>query len=77
MSVPPKPDPRLDTFKRFLRGETNERIFAWPTGHPSQPTGFCACDRGPVAAGWFYLKAAVLLAWLRWPFNAPKLFLPR
>jgi len=77
MSAPPDTNRGLAQFERFLRGETDERIFAWPTGHPSQPTGFCACDRGLLPTCWFYLKAAVLLALLRWPFNAPKLWLLR
>jgi len=64
-------------FRRFLAGQTPERVFAWPTGHPSQPTGFCACDRWLLPRCWFYLKAAVLLAVLRWPFNRPKLWLLR
>ena len=66
-----------ERFRQFLTGQTAERVFTWPTSHPSQPTGFCACDRGRVAAGWFYLKAAVLLAVLRWPFNGLKLWLLR
>jgi NDP-sugar pyrophosphorylase family protein len=77
MSVPPNPGHGRDQFKRFLSGETEGRVFAWPTAHPSQPTGFCACDRWLLPRCWFYLKAAVLLAVLRWPFNAPKLWLLR
>jgi serine acetyltransferase len=64
-------------FRRFLAGDTGERVFSWPIAHPSQPSGFCACDRGVIAAAWFYLRAAVLLAVVRWPFSGLKLWLLR
>lgn len=63
--------------REFVADPTAGRVFAWPIAHPSQPTGFCACDRGLTTAGWFYLKAAVLLAAVRWPFNALKLWILR
>jgi acetyltransferase-like isoleucine patch superfamily enzyme len=66
-----------EKFRQFLSGQTPERVFAWPTSHPSRPTGFCVCDHGLLPRCWFYLKAAVLLAALRWPFNRPKLWLIR
>jgi serine acetyltransferase len=77
MSVPPAINHGLDQFRRFLADATGERVFTWPIDHPSQPTKFCACDRGFFAATWFYFKAAVLLAALRWPFNSLKLRLLR
>ncbi len=77
MNATREPVEGTERFRRFLSGDPVERVFVWPIKHPSRPTGFCACDRGFIAAGWFYLKAAVLLAVLRWPFNALKLSLLR
>ena len=64
-------------FHRFLAGESGERVFAAPTCHPSQPTGFCPCD-GPLPARlWFYAKAWLLLTVLKLAWNGPKLKLLR
>ena len=59
-------------FNEFLRPDCGQREFTWPTCHPSRPTGFCPCDRGLFARTWFYLRAGLLLAVLRGPWNAPK-----
>ncbi len=64
-------------FARFLAGPPTERVFRCPTGHPSRPTGFCPCDRGWLAALWFYARAWALLTALRLPFNGLKLALLR
>ncbi|MBM4063850.1 MAG: acyltransferase [Planctomycetes bacterium] len=61
----------------FLRGETGERLFRQPTGHPSSPTGFCFCDRGVLAMVWFCLKAGLLQLLLQLPFAGPKLWFLR
>ncbi len=71
------PKEGLARFREFLTGSSAERVFVWPTGHPSQPTGFCPCDGGLVAKGWFYVRAAVLLTVLRLPFNGLKIALLR
>lgn len=64
-------------FRRFLAGETHERIFTAATCHPSQPTGFCPCD-GPLPGRlWFYAKAWMLLTVLKLAWNGPKLWLLR
>ncbi len=65
--------PGREELRRFLVAENGDRVFEWPTGHPSQPTGFCPCDTSFLSRAWFYAKAGVLLALLRWPFNRPKL----
>ncbi len=67
----------MEKFRQFLAGETAERVFFWPTRHPSHPTGFCPCDRSWPAALWFYFKSALLLTALKLPFNAPKVALLR
>ena len=64
-------------FREFLSGKTTERVFSWPTGHPSRPTGFCLCHRSHPATLWFYLKSALLLTALKLPFNSPKVALLR
>jgi NDP-sugar pyrophosphorylase family protein len=64
-------------FRQFLAGKTVGRVFEWPTGHPSQPTGFCPCDWPWLPRLWSYLKATVLLLVVRGPFNTPKLALLR
>jgi acetyltransferase-like isoleucine patch superfamily enzyme len=77
-STPPGDSSRgQEAFRRFLGGETPERVFTWPTCHPSQPTGFCPCDRPFPANLWFYLKAWLLLTVLKQAFNGPKLALLR
>jgi len=74
--VPP-PNDGLARFRAFLAGETSERIFTHPTGHPSQPTGFCPCDRSLAPRLWFYLKATALVLALKSPFNSLKIRLLR
>jgi hypothetical protein len=67
------PDEGLRKLSEFLTAETGARVFEWPTGHPSQPTGFCPCDKSFFSRTRFYCQAAVLLTLLRWPFNRLKL----
>jgi acetyltransferase-like isoleucine patch superfamily enzyme len=64
-------------FRRFLHGETGERIFAALTCHPSQPTGFCPCDGPFLETLRFYIKAWLLLTVLKLAWNGPKLKLLR
>jgi acetyltransferase-like isoleucine patch superfamily enzyme len=70
-------NPAREKFECFLNGNTEERIFLHKTGHPSQPTGFCPCDRSLLPTLWFYLKAALLVTVLKLPFNGPKVRLLR
>lgn len=58
----------------FRRGETEERLFVQPTGHPSGPTGFCFCEGSIAGAVIFWIKAIALrLAFLQ-PWNAAKVW---
>lgn len=63
----------LRKLREFLADETGPRVFSWPTGHPSRPTGFCPCDGSWALRLGSYAKALILLAVLRSPFNRPKL----
>lgn len=67
----------LVRLRQFLAANTGERVFEWPTCHPSQTTGLCPCDWHLAPRLWSYLKAAFLLAVLRLPFNRPKIALLR
>lgn len=59
--------------KAFVRGETDEKLFAEPTGHPSSPTGFCFCDHSLFKTLIVCFKAFFLEVILRLPFNGPKI----
>jgi acetyltransferase-like isoleucine patch superfamily enzyme len=59
----------------FLAG--TERLFAHPTGHPTQPTGFCPCDGPLVVRAIFYVRATLLTLVLHTDFNLLKLWLLR
>jgi acetyltransferase-like isoleucine patch superfamily enzyme len=65
-----------DDFRRFLN-KTDDRVFAAPTCHPSQPTGFCPCDGSFLVVAMFYLKAWLLLMVLKQAWNGPKIKLLR
>jgi acetyltransferase-like isoleucine patch superfamily enzyme len=67
----------LERFKQFRSGPTGERMFYYPTCHPSQPTGFCPCDQAWPATLWFYFKSTLLLTALKLPFNTLKIVLLR
>jgi acetyltransferase-like isoleucine patch superfamily enzyme len=67
----------MQSFRRFLAGETNVRVFSHPCAHPSGTTGFCPCDRPMLGRVWFYLRAGVLLWALRSPFSGLKIALLR
>lgn len=59
----------------FLAG--TERLFVHPTGHPTQPTGFCPCDGPLVVRAFFYVRAMLLTLVLHTDFNPLKLWLLR
>jgi acetyltransferase-like isoleucine patch superfamily enzyme len=64
-------------FSQFLAGQLQDRVFSHPTRHPSQPTGFCPCDGPFLETLRFYLKAWLLLTFLKLAWNGPKLRLLR
>ncbi len=64
-------------FAKFLAGPLEERVFRYPTCHPSRTTGFCPCDGPLLATLWFYAKAWFLLTFLKLAWNGPKLKLLR
>lgn len=66
---PTIPTDAAEAFERFLSGHGPDRLFTHPAGHPSQPTGFCPCDRGVWRQTGFYLRAAVLGLLLKLPCN--------
>jgi serine acetyltransferase len=72
MNAPGACDEGRARFRQFLADPT-QRVFSWPTGHPTTPTGFCPCDGGVFTQMRFYARAGWLLAVLRWPFNTAKL----
>ncbi len=63
--------------QRFLAGETSDRVFRHPTGHPTRGTGLCYCDQSVFAAIAICLRGGLLELVLRLPFNRPKLWLLR
>jgi len=67
----------LERFQEFRAGRTAERLFSWPTCHPSHPTGFCPCDQAWPATLWFYLRSTLLLTALKLPFNGLKIAMLR
>lgn len=54
----------------FLMKDCPDRVFHYPTCHPSHPTGFCPCDEGGIRTFWFYTKATFLNFILSLPFNS-------
>ncbi len=48
--------------REFIAADNGERVFEWGTYHPSQPTGFCPCDRSFFPRAWFYVKATRMIA---------------
>jgi acetyltransferase-like isoleucine patch superfamily enzyme len=70
-------DDGLKRFRQFLAGRGTDRVFEWPTGHPSHPTGFCPCDWPLLPRLQAYAKALLALAVLRCPVTALKAALLR
>jgi len=66
-----------ERLRRFVAGETSDRVFRHPTGHPTRGTGLCYCDRSLCAAIGICLRGGLLELVLRLPFNRPKLWLLR
>jgi acetyltransferase-like isoleucine patch superfamily enzyme len=59
---------------RFITGETSERLFSCPTGHPSEPTGFCWCEGSFWQALRVYTRGALLQLVLLAPLNGLKVW---
>jgi acetyltransferase-like isoleucine patch superfamily enzyme len=64
-------------FTGFLKKDCPDRLFRYPTSHPSRPTGFCPCDEGGIRAAWFYAKATLLNVILALPFNSISVWILR
>jgi acetyltransferase-like isoleucine patch superfamily enzyme len=65
---------RLDEFRR---GRSDERIFACPTGRPTEPTGLCDWERSWWRGFKFWLKAIILGLTFRLPWNCCKVWVLR
>ena len=63
--------------EEFLAGRTGDRLFRYPTSHPSRPTGFCYCDRSVLATTWTYCRGVLLAVALMLPYNRLKIWLLR
>lgn len=61
----------------FLRGETEDRLFREPTGHPAVATGFCFCDGSVLEAAGFFARAALLGVAMKIPSSAIKVWVLR
>jgi acetyltransferase-like isoleucine patch superfamily enzyme len=62
----------LCRLREFRQGKTAERIFVQPTGHPSEPTGFCYCEGSLWRAILFYCKAIYIGLVFKLPYNGLK-----
>ena len=67
----------LKGLREFRSGKTNDRIFEYPTGHPSSPTGFCFCDKSVLKTTAVCIRGGILAFVLKLPFNRPKVSLLR
>lgn len=63
--------------RAFRAGPSDVRLFAHPTCHPAEPTGFCYCEGSLWRALAFYAKAIVLGIGFRLPSNWAKIWLLR
>jgi len=66
---PPSIDEGRSRLRQFRARDCPDRLFRYPTCHPSHPTGFCPCDETGFRAAWFYIKATLLNLVLALPFN--------
>lgn len=64
-------------FREFRTGSGGPRVFVCPVTMPYHELGLCFCDAPLWKSLGFYIKAG-LAGWIiRWPFNAPKLWILR
>jgi hypothetical protein len=61
-----------ERLRRFVRGETDERLFTHPIGHPALPTGFCVYEYSLLETLRVCMRAVALDAVLKLPMNRPK-----
>jgi acetyltransferase-like isoleucine patch superfamily enzyme len=61
----------------FRRGNTPDRLFTQPIGHPALPSGFCYCDHSFWRAIPFLVKAVLLSIVCKLPMNAPRIWVLR
>jgi len=71
---PPSIEAGTLRLKQFRDKGCPDRVFKYPTCHPSHPTGFCPCDQHGARAVGFYIKAALLNLILALPFNGLSLW---
>ena len=61
----------------FRSGRTDQRLFVYPTCHPSSRTGFCYCEHSLAKVIRFYLKAVALGLVFKLPSNKLKAWVLR
>jgi acetyltransferase-like isoleucine patch superfamily enzyme len=63
----------LNRLRAFRRGDSAEKLFVHPTGHPARDTGFCYCEGSWWKALRFHLKAILLCGAFKLPSNSLKI----
>lgn len=66
-----------ERMRRFLRGETDERVFTHRAPHAARAGGFCPCERSLWRRIRLCIRGWRMETTLRLPFNAPKVRLLR
>jgi len=80
MSQSQSPSPDTDIreaqqrLREFRRGKTAERLFTHPIDHPALPTGFCYCEGSFWKAAAFVIKAIIIAAVFKLPWNCLKVW---
>jgi acetyltransferase-like isoleucine patch superfamily enzyme len=64
-------------FRAFRTGPSEQRTFVCSTTLPYHELGVCFCDAPFWKAVGFYIKAGIAGWIIRWPFNAPKIWILR
>ncbi len=62
----------LAQLRRFLAGNTEDRLFVHPTEHPARPTTFCYCNHSPWHTVRVWLRGALFAVVFRMPFSSVK-----
>ena len=79
-SADPSTPDRTEAHRRlreFCRGATEDRLFIYPTGHPTEPTGFCPCEGSWWRAGRFYARALLMALIFKLPCSGLKVWFLR
>lgn len=71
------PDDLKVRFRAFRSRSSGQRVFVCPVTMPHHELGLCFCDAPLWKSLGFYLKAGIAGWIIRWPFNAPKLWVLR